>query len=860
MQDSDQTPKTVAEEGTFPLVALGASAGGLKPLEDFFNSAPVNEGWSFVVIQHLSPDYSSMMKSILERQSHLRIQHVQDGLTIEPNTIYLNRPSEFFRLEGGEFRTRAYDIADGLPHLPIDYFFNSLCGRDPARTFAIILSGSGSDGARGATALHAAGATVMVQSPESAEFSSMPQNALKTGCVDRIVAPREMSDAIRDTLINGRPTVQSDTITASRISLEIQDLLKQQTNVDFGAYKPDLVLRRIERRQQLSGFKQLEEYLQLLKSNPAALDELYQDILIGVTQFYRNPDAIAALRREVIDKIVAEKTEGDPIRIWVPACASGEEAYTIAIEMNESILAAGSNCNFRVIATDVHRRSIDRASTGVYGHEALEHMPVAIRDKYFDKHRDQYIVDPGLRQKIIFSVHDALSDPPFMHLDLVSCRNFLIYLEPEPRRRILSMFLFGLRKGGYLMLGPSETVGAMSDDFENVNQRWRLYRKSSQSPNLRRYYLPDLPRAPKIPEKYIAHTERPAFPDGRNVESIELRNRDMLIKSYNALLRRYAPSSILITLDGRVLSWFGAASAFVDTMNNLADWTVEDIVHPSLHFAINVGIEKLRQKASEPYSRRVTVESDDEKPQICDVTIEALEQSKPPRFLLVSLKLAENGSDETPKPMELLAPDEDGAILALRNTELERDLRLTEETLQQVTERLEASGEELQASNEELQASNEELQASNEELQSSNEELHAVNEELVTVSAEHELKIEQLQDLNRSMDMVLRMLNVGVIILDQQGHIRRFSQLIGAMFQMQQHDINRTLDVVGPRFDFADLKKMSDKTLADGSTQRATGPYAGHNLTIETYSISHADSEGADNGVVMIFRGFNLDD
>jgi len=859
MQDSQNPTDNDDMSGSFPLIALGASAGGLKPLEEFFHSAPVNEGWSFVVIQHLSPDYSSMMKSILERQSHLRIQHVQDGLELEANTIYLNKPSEFFRLEDGIFRTRAYDKADGLPHLPIDYFFNSLCGRDPSRTFAIILSGSGSDGARGATALHGTGATVMVQSPESAEFSSMPHNALKTGSVDRIVSPPEMSEAIRDVLKNGRPTQQSDTVTASRVSLAIQDLLKQQTNVDFSAYKPDLVLRRIERRQQLSGFKELEEYLQLLQANPAAVDELYQDILIGVTQFYRNPEAIAALRVDAINRIVSSKEDGDPIRVWVPACASGEEAYTIAIELNEAIQETGSNCNFRVIATDVHRRSIDRASTGVYGHDALEHMPQALRNKYFDKHRDQYIVDPGLRQKIIFSVHDALSDPPFMHLDLVSCRNFLIYLEAEPRRRILSMFLFGLRKGGYLMLGPSESIGSMSDDFDNVNQRWRLYQKSTSSANLRRYYLPERPHAVKSVEQYVPAPRKESFQDGRNVESIELRNRDMLIKSYNALLRRYAPSSILITLDGRVLSWFGAASAVVDTMNNLADWTVEDIVHPSLHFAINVGIEKMRQNATEPYSRRITIETDDEPVQHCNISIEALEQGAPPRFLLVSLKLAETSSETQDTPVEALSPTDDGAILSLRNAELERDLRLTEETLQQVTERLEASGEELQASNEELQASNEELQASNEELQSSNEELHAVNEELVTVSAEHELKIEQLQDLNRSMDMVLRLLNVGVIILDQSGRIRRFSQLTGTVFQMQQHDIGRTLDVVGPRFEFADLKKMADTTLSDGIAQQASGDYAGHQLTIETYPVDHPDVDGADNGAVLIFRGFNSD-
>ncbi|MBY6164986.1 histidine kinase [Pseudooceanicola nitratireducens] len=857
MNDKPETFSNKNPERAIPLIALGASAGGLKPLEAFFSKAPAAAGWSYVVIQHLSPDYRSIMKSILERQVHLSVRHAEDGLKIEPNTVYLNNPSEFIRLEDDVFRARAYDEADGLPHLPIDYFFNSLVSRAADRTVAVVLSGSGFDGTRGAGAIHASGGTIFAQSLDDAEFTSMPKSIVKSGFADRILTTSEMPEIIGEIFQNGKIPPTKDNAAASRMSQEIQDLLKQQTNVDFSSYKQDLVLRRIERRQQLHGFRQLQEYGQLLRANPAAIDELYQDILIGVTQFYRNPEAIAALRKEAIDKIVKEKDEADPIRVWVPACASGEEAYTIAIELNESVKEHNPNCKFRVIATDVHHRSIDRAATGVYREEALEAMPAHLRDLYFDKHRDQYIIDPVLRQKLIFSVHDALTDPPFMHLDLVSCRNFLIYLKTEPRSRILSMFLFGLRKNGYLLLGPSETIGSMADDFNCVNQRWRLYQKASDQPNLRRYHFTERPRGPARHDELMSRTPRVRHSmDDRNIESIELRNRDMLIKSYNALLKRYAPSSILITIEGRVLSWFGAASAFIDTMNNLADWTVEDIVHPSLHFAINVGIEKMRRSPSEPYSRRVKIDFELEQYQYCNITIEPLERTSPPRFLLVSLKLAE-GDPTTAEnqPIDLGATSEDAALLTARVAELERDLRLTEETLQQVTERLEASGEELQASNEELQASNEELQASNEELQSSNEELHAVNEELVTVSAEHELKIEELQDLNENTELVLGLLQVGLIILSPEGRIRRFSQLVGSAFQMQHHDINRTLEVVGPRFDFVDLKALTDETLKSLKSQKCCGTYAGQDLTVEAFPIPSRTAGGENMGAVVIFHG-----
>ena len=337
---------------TIPLVALGASAGGLEPLEAFFNAAPTDAGWCFVVVQHLSPDYRSMMKSILERKSQLPIKHVVDGLEVEANTVYLNKPSEFVRMEGNVFRTRAYDDQDALPHLPIDYFVNSICDRAPDKTVAVILSGSGSDGTRGTEALHAKGGAVFIQTPSEADFSSMPQSALKSGAANRILPAKDMPDAIRSYFETGLADTPDTEVDSDRMVEEIQGLLKHHANVDFSAYKPDLVQRRIVRRKSLHGFRSVEEYRQLLVANPAALDELYADLLIGVTEFYRNPGAIAALRTEVLDKLVAKKSEDSPIRIWVPACASGEEAYTIAIELSEAIRAANSNASPAMFTDD----------------------------------------------------------------------------------------------------------------------------------------------------------------------------------------------------------------------------------------------------------------------------------------------------------------------------------------------------------------------------------------------------------------------------------------------------------------------------------------------------------------------------
>ncbi len=849
----EEVPLTSHSE-TLPLVSIGASAGGLEPLERFFENAPVAAGWCYVVVQHLSPDYRSMMDELLGRKSRLRIRHIEDGAALEPDTIFLNRPNTIAELDGEVFRTRDYQSGDALPHTPIDAFLNSVSSRDPKRTVAIILSGSGSDGARGADTLHRNGGVVLVQSPAEAAFASMPRSVLATGAVDRVMVASDMPSAIRDVFATGKLGAAGDASGNDTASAQILRLLEDQHHVDFSAYKPVNVQRRIERRQQLRGVPSTEEYLALLTDSPAALDELYQDLLIGVTQFYRDPDAIRLLRETAIATLVRKGDETTPLRIWVPGCASGEEAYTIGIEMTEALRETGQTRRFRIIATDVHRRSVDIASAGVYSDEALAKIPEPLRSRYFLKHRGQRIVDPALRQKIIFSVHDVLSDPPFMHLDLVSCRNMLIYLNDEPQARVISMFLFGLRRDGYLFLGPSESLGKYAGEFEVEDARWRLFRKASARTIIDRSMLTTPIRgaaqASTVPS---ADAGPPRVPMLREVT--ELRDRDLLIRGYDALLKRYAPSSILIGSDGRVLGWFGAASSVIDTMNNLADWTVEDIVHPDLHFPINVAMERQRQGQLEAYVRKVSLDRGHDRTQDCTVRIESLGRSAGGTLMLVTLDLH---PDDAPRPTATaveIAKDggEDRSLLTVRIQELERDLRLTEETLQHVTERLESSGEELQASNEELQASNEELQASNEELQSANEELHAVNEELVSVSAEHERKITLLSDLNESTELVLRILGVGVIFLGPDGRIERYSALIAERFQLETHDIARRLSVIGPRVSFADLSAVAEQVTETGDQQMLSGDFEGRELFITVRGVPAARRK--DTGTVLIFRG-----
>ncbi len=839
-------PQGQASEAPIPLVVVGASAGGLEPLEALFEAAPLNAGWCFVVVQHLSPDYKSMMRELLSRRSKLTIRHIEDGARLEPDTIFLNRPSTLATLVGDVFRTRSYAPDDVLPHLPINALLSSVADRDPARTAAVILSGSGSDGTRGAESVHAAGGMVLVQSLAEAAFASMPRSALASEIADRVLPARDIPRALAEYFATGTRKSSGE----QEGPKSILKLLEEAHNIDFSDYKPQNVRRRIERRQHLENHATMDAYHAALERSPAALEELYHDLLIGVTEFYRDEESIAALRRKALDVLAASAEARSPLRIWVAACSSGEEAYTIAIELSEALAAAGRTRSFRVIATDVHRRSIDVASAGVYSAEAVARVPAEIRDRYFDRVQDRYVVSPALRQKIIFSVHDVLSDPPFMNLDLVSCRNLLIYLTEQAQARLVSMFLFGLRKDGCLLLGSSESLGRYAAEFQTVDSRCRLFRKMTNRRVVDRELLSSKLGATSRSDVLLRGHVGARSSVFRAPVS-EFRDRDSLIRCYDALLKRYAPSSILVNDQGAVLAWFGEAALYVDTMNNLAEWTVEEVVHPDLHFVINVAAEKLRQQQLETYERRVSVAFADGRVQTCDVRIEPLQEVQGGRLMLVGLKphdLAEAAGDAAGGPA---APpslaDEDTQILSRRIVELERDLRLTEETLQHVTERLEASGEE-------LQASNEELQASNEELQSSNEELHAVNQELVSVSADHERQIVQLSELNANIELVLRMLNVGVIYVDAQCRVRRFSALIVERFALEAHDVMRSVSVIGPRPEFFDLPAAVAEVVGGGASRRYEGEDRGARLSVRIQAEEGTEEATGARGAVLIFE------
>ncbi|OUD08379.1 hypothetical protein BVC71_12770 [Marivivens niveibacter] len=850
------------------VVAIGTSAGGLKPLEHFFHGMEPDTKNCYVIIQHLSPGYNSLMDELLGRQSALKIKKIQDGDRLEPGTIYLNSPSFHIELIDDCFKLVPYTQNDDIPRLPIDHFFRSLAYSGNRPAVGVILSGTGSDGSKGAAVLQKSGGIIFTQTPKEAEFDAMPQATLKE-CPTAITGSANELPALID---SGIEKLQNQDLAATNVNplKEIFNLIETEHGIDFSHYKERTILRRIQRRREITGAKDDNELLLQLKKDPIALRDLYSDLLIGVTEFFRDPECFDLLKEIVYPSLVEKIKSGEDIRIWVPACATGEEAYSIAIDFAETLHENKAPLNFRIIATDIFQPAIDIASAGSYSKKQLKKLPKEIRQRYFDETNSGFTIKNAIRQKIIFSRHNAISNAPFMRIDLISCRNMMIYLGSTAQEQLLSRFTFGLEKNGFLLLGPSENLSTYSGEFDELSSKWRIFRKNSDNrrrsstlfsnsgPAFKAMQVNERSRNQHIQQRALASRPAPVENEYRVDAASREYTRNKLIAGYDALLKRYAPSSILVDTDGDVLTWFGSAGMYIDTKSNLANWRVSEIVHPDLQYFINIALERIRKHDLEPYRRRIQLTNEEGVASDFNLTIEALgttTQSSRPVLATFSLTSETEEADDQKHHVEHLSSAEaDRDILNARINELTRDLRLTEESLQFVTERLETNAEELQASNEELQASNEELQASNEELQASNEELQAVNEELLSVSAEHERKIELIIEAAQDTEILLEIIGAACLFTDEDHNIIRFSGRMGQLMGFEPQDVNRPIANVGQKLDFVSLEDLANQARITETDCVAKGELKGKQLEIKCRYI-HKSTQSESNRFSYIFAG-----
>jgi two-component system CheB/CheR fusion protein len=787
------------------VVCIGASAGGLKPIETFFSHMPPESGMSFVIVQHLSPDFESLMAELLGRHTNMPVHEVSDGIAIVPNHIYLIPPKNDISISNSKLMLTARQKTGGL-NLPIDSFLASLATQFGDKAVAVIMSGSGSDGSCGVKNVQDAGGVILVQTPETAEFDSMPQAAIATDAVDLTCPVDEMPGHLlsyyrlrdRQSLRNS-VSVNSQERSLSRL----HQYMLTRNKIDFSYYKSGTIRRRLERRMQFCAVASLDEYLERVESDEEEAEMLFRDLLVEVTHFFRDQEAFDILRNVTIPELIEAFDTTEEFRAWVCGCATGEEAYSIAMVIHDCLEKAGAqHKTFKVFATDVHPASLQFAGEGIYAEDSIRNLPARYRAKYFTPHKKGFKVKKEIRQRVIFALNDATKDPPFMRLNFVSCRNLMIYLLPAVQQRLLSVFHFGLLHRGVLFLGPSETMGDLADEFDIVDQQWRLFQKNSDN------RLADSTRLPLVSAN--SETDSSEGRDQNNDGQLIHDDEESDLQLHN-LLDLLAPSCLLVDEENELVYCTGFARELLTFPVGKSTNDVLKLLSREFASTVGAALYRCRSKSKAVSLKQVRLRFPrDEKAEdrLYEIKVDPLVAKKQTLYLITVC--------ETPEFVATGSKFTDSTDMNSLEAEGEHTRRLKEE-LDYARETLQATVEELESSNEELQATNEELIASNEELQSTNEELQSTNEELHTVNQESRHRILQLDEVTEDLELLLSRTFTGILFLDEQLNIRKFTRSITRYIGLRPSDIGRNIDAFSHRTGVPELYQLLRESLETGS-------------------------------------------
>ena len=758
------------------IVGIGASAGGLEAIEMFFKNMSPDSGLAFVVVQHLSPDYKSLMAELLSKHTKMPVHRIDDGVMIEPNNIYLIPPRKNLTMFHGRLLLKEQNRNEGI-NLPIDLFFQSLADDCNELAVGLILSGTGSDGTRGIRAIKERGGMVIVQDEESAKFNGMPNNAIATGLADFILSPDEMPAQLiafvkhpySSTQQLEHASVQGDTDLA-----RIYSLLRNKVKVDFTYYKPSTVLRRIERRVSINQLSDFPAYIRYMESNPQEIIILYQELLIGVTQFFRDEFVYKEFNEKWLPGII-NQIDDDEIRVWTSACSTGEEAYSLAMLLAEYQEKTGHHFRVKIFATDIDQRAIEKASLGRYPESIVADVPTHLVRKYFTRKDEQFQIAQKIREMVVFAQHNLIKDPPFTNISVVSCRNVLIYLQPILQKKILELFNFSLRRDGLLILGTSETIGEMVDYFEMVSSKGKLYQSRGKYKALP---IPSLYKERAAPRKHESQTSYTQISSSNFARHVEDKTLERFI---NSIKDDILPFTLIVNESLTVTHIFGDAKEYLVFSSGKVESEITKMIIKDLSIPISTGLQKAISSNSDVTLSNIRIREND-KVRVVNLHIRNLQTKKGQEKLLAILF---KEKVEAKQPIQPESFDYDlNKEASQRILDLEQELQFSRENLQ-------ATVEELETSNEELQATNEELLASNEELQSTNEELQSVNEELYTVNAEYQGKITELTILNNDLDNLFNSTNIATLLLDENLEVRRFTPRLESVFHILNSDIGR---------------------------------------------------------------------
>ncbi|HIJ81565.1 MAG TPA: PAS domain S-box protein [Desulfuromonadales bacterium] len=806
----------------FPIVGIGASAGGLAAFEAFFSGMPADKepDMAFVLVQHLAPDHKSILTELIRRYTRMQVSEVEDGVMVQPNCAYIIPPNRDMAFLNGTLQLLEPSSPRGQ-RLPIDFFFRSLAQDQHERAICIVLSGTGSDGTQGLRAVKAEGGMVMAQNPESTEYDGMPRSAINTGLVDYILPAAEMPGHLIAYAAHAFGRIaHAQTPPIPKVEdafKKIFILLRSQTGHDFSQYKQNTIKRRVERRMAVHQIAEIGGYVRFLQSTPVEVEALFRDLLIGVTSFFRDPEAFAALETTVIPGLFDDKPAGTPIRVWICGCSTGEEAYSIAILLQEQMEKLKKNFKLQLFATDIDSRAIDQARSGIYSASIAADVSAERLARFFTVENDggSYRINKMIRDLLVFSEHDVNKDPTFSKLDLLSCRNLLIYLNADLQKKLIPLFHYSLNPGGTLFLGTSETTGDFLHLFSTIDRQQKLYQRKEDPSAVQ--LLPQGRFARTLTESGTIERHTAQTLGGGKISLRETTEK--------ILLEKYAPTSILVSERGEILYVHGSTGRYLEIVTGEPGMNIRKMAREGLKRDLTTALHSTvkYKKPVERHGLKVKTNGDFSSvnltilpvppsgDSITDMTLYlvVLEEDKTTGQILSATDITGTLVEQ---PEEKSA-DRDALVIRLK-----QELRANEEYLQSANEELETSNEELKSSNEEMQSVNEELQSTNEELETSKEELQSVNEELATVNSELQTKVIDLSRANNDMNNLLAGTGVGTVFVDFKLLIQRFTPSITQIINLILSDVGRPVghivsNLVGYNTLTADITAVLDNLI-----------------------------------------------
>lgn len=782
-----------SEQPVIPIVGIGASAGGLEALDELLENMPVDTGMAFVIVTHQHPGHTSLLAELLGRQTSMPVVEATDGIKVKANHVYVSTPGGLLAILAGTLHRMDTGNLES-PRLPIDYFFRSLAEDQKERAVCIILSGTGTDGTLGLKAIKGGSGMAMVEEPKSAKYAGMPASAIATGLADYVLSPADMPRQL--IAYSAGPFLKRKLITLPVPHVPAEPLqkifllLRKHTGHDFSSYKINTLKRRIERRMNIHQFEKTDDYVRYLQENPHEIDILFRELLISVTHFFRDTEAWIELG-DHLKKLVSSKPESSVIRAWVPGCATGEEVFSLAIILRECIEQSEQHINAQVFGTDLDALAIETARLGQYTEGIAADISRERLERFFTHNHDSYRVRKEIRDMTVFAPQNMITDPPFTKLDILSCRNLLIYLNADLQKKLLPIFHYALKPGGILFLGPSETIGHFSELFEPLSKRWKIFRRKESVDMVST--LPEMLKRPTMDER----KEMNLIP-----HSLPTRETRVSVAIERLLLNRFAPASVVVGDQGNIVFIHGRTGMYLEPTEGEPRHNLLEMAREGLQIALSAALRKCITTGADVIDEGIRVNSNDEYI-LVDFSVSKLHDSETLRGLfLVCFQPTRVVSAEIPRKKKNRRK---GANSGDSVESLEHELKFMRESHQRTLEELQTSNEELKSTNEELQSINEELQSSNEELETSKEEMQSLNEELTTVNSELQSKVDELSHANDDMQNLLNSTDVATVFLDKDLNIRRYTEQAKELVMLRKNDIGRPISELASNIEHDEL-------------------------------------------------------